>query len=102
MGSSTARRHTFRQTLWVAARGVADLAFCTHPGAYRVNGRMTYSVRSTFDIRYHSGRDRQKLDIFVPEGMNNFPVVLFVHGGAWTFGNKNLFGLYRGVGRFLA
>jgi acetyl esterase/lipase len=28
--------------------------------------------------------------------------VLFVHGGAWVFGNKNFFGLYRSVGQFLA
>jgi acetyl esterase/lipase len=29
-------------------------------------------------------------------------VVLFVHGGGWMGGDKDFFGLYRGVGRYLA
>ena len=46
--------------------------------------------------------DRQKLDVFSPKGACNRPVVIFVHGGGWMIGDKNMFGLYRGVGRFLA
>jgi acetyl esterase/lipase len=53
-------------------------------------------------VRYHPGRGRQTLDIFSPEGAGLRPVVFFAHGGAWTFGDKNLFGLYRGLGRYLA
>src|SRR5262245_21847298 len=32
---------------------------------------------------------RQKADIFQPQGANNLPIVVFVHGGALTSGNKN-------------
>src|SRR5258708_39253759 len=59
-----------------------------------------FAVRQKLDIAYADG-ERQKLDVFSPEGVHDAPVVLFVHGGAWTFGDKDLFGLYRGVGRFL-
>src|SRR5207253_2153822 len=49
------------------------------------------------------GKDpRQVLDVFQPEGATGCPVVLFVHGGAWIFGDKDLFGMYRGVGQYLA
>jgi acetyl esterase/lipase len=62
----------------------------------------TFAVRERHDVRYHSGHGRQTLDVFAPQGAAGRPVVLFVHGGAWAFGDKNLFGLYRGVGRFFA
>jgi acetyl esterase/lipase len=44
------------------------------------------------------------LDVFSPKGKvsERFPVLLFVHGGTWMFGDKNFFGMYRGVGRNLA
>jgi acetyl esterase/lipase len=60
------------------------------------------AVRATLDVRYHPGRDRQTLDVFAPQGAKEAPVVLFAHGGTWMGGDKDLFGLYRGVGRFLA
>ena len=62
-------------------------------------------LRETFDVRYYPGRGRQKLDVFAPAAAKKgerFPVVIFVHGGTWMVGDKNFFGLYRGVGRFLA
>jgi acetyl esterase/lipase len=65
----------------------------------RVN---TYEVQERLDIRYHDACDRQVLDVLRPKGLDNRPVVLFVHGGAWMIGDKCLFGLYRGFGRFLA
>jgi acetyl esterase/lipase len=61
-----------------------------------------YAVETAFDLRYYGSHPRQVLDVFRPKGVANAPVVLFVHGGAWMFGDKNLFGLYRSVGRFLA
>lgn len=36
-------------------------------------------------------KDRQKLDIYCPKGQKDFPVVLFVHGGSWRWGNKYMF-----------
>ncbi len=41
------------------------------------------------DIAYGSGQE-QTLDIYVPESakQGSLPVVVFFHGGRWTFGNK--------------
>ncbi len=53
-------------------------------------------------MRYHPGSDLQSLDIFAPRGARDCPVILLVHGGGWMIGDKDMFGLYRRVGRFLA
>ncbi len=47
------------------------------------------------DISYHHTpvSTQQILDIYVPDGVDNFarlPVHIFVHGGAWTKGDKKL------------
>lgn len=63
-----------------------------------------FAVRESFDVHYHRGGSRQTLDVFRPDvddGVRR-PVVLFVHGGTWMVGDKNFFGIYRGVGRGLA
>lgn len=37
-----------------------------------------------------------RADIYIPEGAENAPVVIMIHGGAWTFGNKqNAIGLFQ-------
>jgi acetyl esterase/lipase len=60
-------------------------------------------VREVLDVPYAGKNDeRQSLDVFAPRDAKGRPVVLFVHGGAWVFGDKNFFGLYRSVGQFLA
>ena len=33
--------------------------------------------------------ERQKLDLYVPAGKGPFPLILWVHGGAWEGGNKD-------------
>ena len=47
-------------------------------------------------------RDFHKLDLFLPQGRRGFPVVMFVHGGAWLIGDKSDFGIYAAIGRMLA
>jgi len=39
--------------------------------------------------------ERNKLDIYVPKGDGPFPLLVWIHGGAWRAGNKdtNVFGL---------
>ena len=59
-------------------------------------------IEQELDIPYHDGSSFQKLDVFSPKGARNRPVVFFVHGGGWMIGDKDMFGLYRGVGRFFA
>lgn len=66
------------------------------------------SIREVLDVRYLPGSgSRHLLDVFCPaesdgKGAAHRPVVFFVHGGTWVAGDKNFFGMYRGVGRFLA
>jgi acetyl esterase/lipase len=55
------------------------------------------------DIAYRTDKDADKvrhtLDVYVPKGKKDVPVILFVHGGSWKSGNKNL---YAALGQSLA
>jgi acetyl esterase/lipase len=66
-----------------------------------------FTVRVVQDIAYYDGPDadpvKHKLDLYLPEGHKDFPVLLFVHGGAWRHGDKKyLFDVYGKVGRVFA
>ncbi|MCE9566524.1 MAG: alpha/beta hydrolase [Planctomycetes bacterium] len=58
-----------------------------------------FAVEKHKNIVYRAGPDSEKerhtLDVYVPKGKKDFPVVLFVHGGAWKWGDKSL---YAGIG----
>src|SRR4051812_39160035 len=45
------------------------------------------------DIAYRTDKDadpeRHKLDVYVPKGKKDFPVLMFVHGGGWKSGSKS-------------
>jgi acetyl esterase/lipase len=47
------------------------------------------------DIAYYQGKDadpiRHKLDLYLPKGQKDLPVMVFIHGGAWKKGSKNGF-----------
>ncbi|MCX6395962.1 MAG: alpha/beta hydrolase [Propionibacteriales bacterium] len=47
------------------------------------------------DINYRDGGSRGRLDIYRPEGvdLSNAPVLIQVHGGGWTIGDKSQQGL---------
>jgi acetyl esterase/lipase len=67
-----------------------------------------YEIRVERDIAYYTGegadKARHKLDIYLPKGKQDIPVVLFVHGGAWMLGDKDnsFFGVHRAVGKMFA
>lgn len=44
------------------------------------------------DVAYvPNGHERQKLDLYVPAGaMNPVPLIIWIHGGAWKSGSKDL------------
>lgn len=58
----------------------------------------TYEVETVKDVSYFDGADRDKvkhnLDLYLPKGLKDYPVLFFVHGGAWVTGDKNQFGVY--------
>ncbi len=58
--------------------------------------------RQDLDVHYGDAGKQQTLDVFAPANAQAAPVVLVVHGGSWVRGDKDFWGLYRNVGRFLA
>lgn len=66
----------------------------------------TYAVEVQRNLAYYEGADadkvKHKLDLYSPKGAKDRPVVLFVHGGAWVFGDKNFFGVYEALGKMFA
>lgn len=62
-----------------------------------------YAVEKHRDIPYRTGpgadKERHLLDVYAPKGKTDFPIVLFVHGGTWKWGDK---ALYAGIGESFA
>src|SRR6476661_4000879 len=54
-----------------------------------------YEVEKHLNLAYNTAKDadpvRHKLDLYVPKGAKDFPVMVFVHGGMWRSGNKELY-----------
>jgi acetyl esterase/lipase len=63
-------------------------------------------VETIRGISYYDGPQadlvRHRLDVFLPKGKKDFPVVVLVHGGAWMLGDNRCCGLYSSVGEYLA
>jgi acetyl esterase/lipase len=66
----------------------------------------TYDVESIPNVAYYDGADadkvRHKLDLFLPKDAKDYPVLVFVHGGAWRHGDKNFMGIYSKFGKTCA
>jgi acetyl esterase/lipase len=62
-----------------------------------------YDFKAFTDVAYYEGQGfntvKHRLDLFVPEGLKDAPVLIFVHGGGWTSGDKHL---YSFIGRTFA
>jgi acetyl esterase/lipase len=60
---------------------------------YKIAG--DYEVETISGIAYYDGKDadavRHKLDLYLPKGQKDFPVLIFVHGGTWKSGSKDLY-----------
>jgi acetyl esterase/lipase len=65
--------------------------------------KKTFEVETKTDVAYRTDKDadpvKHKLDIYTPKGQKDFPVLMFVHGGAWKSGNK---GMYAAIGHTFA
>jgi acetyl esterase/lipase len=82
-----------------SAEGQSSLAA---PAAPKIQS-VSLDVRVVRDIAYRQlepGEDGRKgkdeLDIYLPSDRSEFPVIVFVHGGAWVHGDKQR-GLYRNL-----
>lgn len=65
-----------------------------------------FEVEVVKDVAFYDGADadpiKHKLDLYLPKGKKDFPVLFFVHGGAWVMGDKNQLGIYSALGRNFA
>lgn len=66
-----------------------------------------FEVEAVKDIAYYDGPDadpvKHKLDLYLPKGKKEYPVLFFVHGGGWTSGDKKyLFDVYGKIGQNFA
>jgi acetyl esterase/lipase len=68
-----------------------------------------FEVRPVRNLAYREvykdenvAKEKNKLDLYLPKGQQEFPVVFFVHGGAWRNGHKDYFGVYSTFGMSLA
>jgi acetyl esterase/lipase len=88
------------------ALGWLSLAAWSEARAAAPASEKTYEVEVKADIPYYQGKDahniKHKLDLYLPSGKKNFPVLFFVHGGAWRIGDKGQFGLYSSIGKCFA
>lgn len=54
-----------------------------------------FEVESIKNLAYRSDKDadpvKHKLDLYLPKGAKDFPILFFVHGGAWKSGNKEIY-----------
>lgn len=62
-----------------------------------------FEVETVKDIAYVEGvaadPDKHKLDLYLPKGQKDFPVLMFVHGGSWRSGDRKM---YAPLGNVLA
>ncbi|HJZ94834.1 MAG TPA: alpha/beta hydrolase [Gemmataceae bacterium] len=57
--------------------------------------KAAFAVEKHLNLAYNAAKDadpdRHKLDVYVPKGAKDAPVMMFVHGGAWRSGSKDLY-----------
>jgi acetyl esterase/lipase len=94
---------------------VAALLLCVLPGCRVTDWELwrpadardsAFAVERILGVPYYDGPDADKLrhraDLFLPKGVQDYPVVILVHGGAWVLGDNRCCGLYSSVGEYLA
>jgi acetyl esterase/lipase len=51
-----------------------------------------FEVETIKDVAYNDGPDadpdKHKLDLYLPKGQKDFPILFFVHGGTWKSGDR--------------
>jgi acetyl esterase/lipase len=90
--------------VWLPSLALVALAVPCPARAEAPNGK--FAVQAIKDVAYYDGpgadKVKHRLDLFLPRGQKDFPVLFFVHGGAWQRGDKGMLGLYSALGSFYA
>src|SRR5580692_11542886 len=89
----------------------AGFLVCGWPAATRAGeaaaAPKTFKVEVKENITYFEGlaenRAAHQLDVYFPKGEKDYPVLFFVHGGGWMFGDKKGdLGIFQILGRSFA
>src|SRR5579872_3219710 len=56
-------------------------------------GEMSLDVEVRKDMPYAGDQAKHKLDVFLPIGKKDFPVMVFFHGGSWRSGDRAQYAL---------
>src|SRR5262245_18228170 len=96
----------FKSMTMIACATAVLLAISGPVRADQAKADKTFEVEAVRDITYYEGDDadqvKHKLDLYLPKGQKDFPVLFFVHGGAWSMGDKRFFGVYSSFGKQFA
>ena len=96
----------FKTVLTICCATAILLARAGAGRADQAKADKTFEVETVRDIPYYEGDDadkaKHKLDLYLPKGQQDFPVLFFVHGGAWSTGDKRFFGVYSAFGKQFA
>ncbi len=67
------------------------LVFVSSDGLSQEQEPQATSAKVLFGLPYAEPKNaHQRLDVYAPEGAKNLPIVVWVHGGSWTRGDKAL------------
>ncbi len=71
------------------------LAMLAPQFAFTAEPAKLYEVDVQTDIAYRTDKEadavKHKLDLYLPKGAKDVPVLMFVHGGSWKTGNKAMY-----------
>ena len=85
----------FRRVALINLCLALGLFVSSSPGAPSQSQGPPYEVTFVQGIVYYEGAGfnpkKHILDIYMPQGLTKAPVLMFVHGGGWTFGDKSLY-----------
>jgi acetyl esterase/lipase len=90
----------------LAARAGVGAVPGVEPRSGLVSPERPFAVQVVRNVRYCKGADaddaKHRLDLYLPQGHKDFPVLVFVHGGGWSRGDKNELGIYYALGQCFA
>lgn len=64
------------------------LSACTKAGLFFANVPASFNDASTYKNVSYGDKEQQTLDLYIPQGVNKAPVIVFYYGGRWTDGHK--------------
>lgn len=59
--------------------------------SFSITGLSAQNFKTINDLSYNTAADadeKHQLDLYLPEGITDFPIMIWIHGGAWAFGNR--------------